>query len=249
MTGWLDPVARALDGRKAPLRSSCATMTPAAATRVCSSCWTCLRYSTATRSGGHPGCRRWRAGVGARRPPFGVADRHSSAQLQAHESRAAGTQVRVRRRTRATCATRRSRNRAAHAARSLRGRCRSDLHAAVEPMLGSVAAHYLRHRSSRTVARRVGRAFGSRLTECPIHVDWFAKQRQERMSQVEWSKIWRRKSTVAAGTLGVMLHHAVMDDAERLAWHDVLRLLARHPNVTGTLMRDAARDMHARRVS
>jgi hypothetical protein len=94
------------------------------------------------------------------------------------------------------------------------------------------------------------RAFGfDGLAECPIHVDWFAKRRQERMSQVEWSKYLAAQINRAAGTLGVMLHHAVMDDAERSAWRDVLRLLARHPSVTGTLMRDAARDMHARRIS
>jgi hypothetical protein len=114
-----------------------------------------------------------------------------------------------------------------------------------------VAAHCLRDIGLTTLSRdESARAFGfDGLAECPIHVDWFAKRRQERMSQVEWSKYLAAQINRAAGTLGVMLHHAVMDDAERLAWRDVLRLLARHANVTGTLMRDAARDMHARRVS
>ena len=76
------------------------------------------------------------------------------------------------------------------------------------------------------------------LVECPIAADWFAKHRGRRLSREEWGGAFARRLEQATLPLGVMLHHAVMDDGERAAWRAVLRVLASHPKVIGTAMRD-----------
>jgi len=69
------------------------------------------------------------------------------------------------------------------------------------------------------------------LNEIPIHVDWFARRRGERLSCAAVAE--RMAANITRGTtpLGVMLHHAVMDERERASAGELLDLLAHHPMV------------------
>jgi hypothetical protein len=77
------------------------------------------------------------------------------------------------------------------------------------------------------------------LVECPIRVDWFARRGGQRLSRAAWAEVFAGAIDGAAGPLGVMLHHAVMDTDELRAWSSVLRVLAGHSNARGMLMREA----------
>jgi len=62
----------------------------------------------------------------------------------------------------------------------------------------------------------------------PVDVDWFAKRRGAPLSQAQIGE--RLAAEIAGGgPVGVMFHHAVMDDADMAAAGDLLALLAGHP--------------------
>jgi predicted glycosyltransferase len=69
----------------------------------------------------------------------------------------------------------------------------------------------------------------SELRELPIAVDWFAQQKKVRLDRMEWGKLLASKLQSEA-SIGIMLHHAVMDAEEMQALAQVLSLLARHSN-------------------
>lgn len=71
-------------------------------------------------------------------------------------------------------------------------------------------------------ARRFGRPG---LAEVPVTVDWFGHRKGVRWDRDELAR--RLAAAVAAGgPVGVMLHHAVTDDAEREAVADLLAVVA-----------------------
>jgi hypothetical protein len=69
------------------------------------------------------------------------------------------------------------------------------------------------------------------LAECPVHVDWFAKARRERLPRLAWSVLAADRLAAATAPVGIMLHHAEMDDDEFEACAALLRTVAGHPNV------------------
>jgi peptidoglycan/xylan/chitin deacetylase (PgdA/CDA1 family) len=79
------------------------------------------------------------------------------------------------------------------------------------------------------------------LTECPTRVDWFAQVNGQQMTRAEWARALALEIAATAQPVGIKLCHAVMDDEDQLALQGLLRVLSRHPNVNGILMRDAVR--------
>jgi predicted glycosyltransferase len=87
------------------------------------------------------------------------------------------------------------------------------------------------------------------LQELSITVDWFAKRRDNkelRMSRAEFGE-HLSKAVRAAGEkpLGLMFHHAPMDDEEQAAASELLFLLATHGNAKCRSMEYVARRMQA----
>ena len=77
------------------------------------------------------------------------------------------------------------------------------------------------------------------LVELPIGIDWFAHRKGVRLSRPDFGQL------VAAairrpGPVGIMFHHAVMDEAERDATGALLALISQHPMAEPTLMRSLA---------
>ena len=75
--------------------------------------------------------------------------------------------------------------------------------------------------------------------ELPIAVDWFAQQKKVRLGRMEWGKLLATKLQSEA-SVGIMLHHAVMDAEEMQALAQLLSVLARHPNAKCRNMRALA---------
>jgi hypothetical protein len=69
------------------------------------------------------------------------------------------------------------------------------------------------------------------LAECPVHVDWFAKVRRQRLPRPAWASLAAGRLAAAAAPVGIMLHHAEMDDDEFEACEALLRTVAGHHNV------------------
>jgi predicted deacetylase len=67
------------------------------------------------------------------------------------------------------------------------------------------------------------------LAEVPISQDWFAHRKGVRLSREEWGQSLASK---LGGTcpVGIMFHHAMMDDEEMRAMGALLALLTAHPN-------------------
>lgn len=66
------------------------------------------------------------------------------------------------------------------------------------------------------------------LVECPTHIDWFAKRRGEPLTREAWVDAAARRLR-GEGPVGLLLHHAVMDEGEFARLHEVLGVIARHP--------------------
>jgi hypothetical protein len=64
------------------------------------------------------------------------------------------------------------------------------------------------------------------LIELPVTVDWLAHRRGTRLAPAEIGVVLAADAR-AAGSVGVMLHHAVMGESEREGVADLLELLAR----------------------
>jgi hypothetical protein len=75
------------------------------------------------------------------------------------------------------------------------------------------------------------------LTDCSVRVDWFARVKGKRLEWDEWAGHMAQEVQEATGPLGVMLHHAVMDDNELRAFGDLLKTLATSASVRGLPMR------------
>jgi peptidoglycan/xylan/chitin deacetylase (PgdA/CDA1 family) len=69
------------------------------------------------------------------------------------------------------------------------------------------------------------------LSEVPIHVDWFARRKGERLSRAAVAERMAADITRGAAPLGVMLHHTLMNERERASAGELLGLLAEHPMV------------------
>ena len=69
------------------------------------------------------------------------------------------------------------------------------------------------------------------LTEVPVHVDWFARHKGERLSRAAVAERMAADITGGAAPLGVMLHHTLMDAREHASAGALLGLLAEHPMV------------------
>lgn len=68
------------------------------------------------------------------------------------------------------------------------------------------------------------------ITELPITIDWFGKHVGVRMSRHDIGRALARRFGEGR-PVGIMLHHAWMDEDERIALGDLLSLLARHERV------------------
>jgi predicted glycosyltransferase len=67
----------------------------------------------------------------------------------------------------------------------------------------------------------------SGLLELPIAVDWFAHRKKVRLNRMEWGKLLAAQLGSEA-SIGIMLHHAVMDAEEMQALAQLLSVMARH---------------------
>lgn len=77
------------------------------------------------------------------------------------------------------------------------------------------------------------------LDELPVTVDWFARVKGVRLSPYGLSS--RLAAAAASGApVGVMFHHAIMDECERRRAGELLDLLARHENARCRLMEQLA---------
>ena len=76
------------------------------------------------------------------------------------------------------------------------------------------------------------------LQEWPISVDWFAKSKGRRLESAEWSAMAAQRLASSQRPVGVMFHHAQMDDSELAACGRFVSLLAGHPNVRVIAMRE-----------
>ncbi len=75
------------------------------------------------------------------------------------------------------------------------------------------------------------------LQELPVHVDWQRRSGGVDFSHAEIARVLAVQSR-AAGPVGVMLHHAVMTDADLRALTALLTLLGAHDSVDIVLMRE-----------
>jgi len=80
---------------------------------------------------------------------------------------------------------------------------------------------------------------GFGLRELPIGLDWFAQRKTVRLDRMEWGKLLAARLQSGA-SIGIMLHHAVMDAEEMQALAQLLSVLARHSNATCHTMRALA---------
>jgi hypothetical protein len=77
------------------------------------------------------------------------------------------------------------------------------------------------------------------LSELPIAIDWFAHRKKVRLDRMEWGRTLAAKLESEA-SLGIMLHHAIMDAEEMQALAQLLSLLARHPHAECRTMQSLA---------
>jgi predicted glycosyltransferase len=77
------------------------------------------------------------------------------------------------------------------------------------------------------------------LCELPITVDWFAHRKKVRLDRMEWGRTLAAKLESDA-SLGIMLHHAVMDAEEMQTLAQLLSLMARHAKAECCTMQSLA---------
>lgn len=75
------------------------------------------------------------------------------------------------------------------------------------------------------------------LSELPVSVDWFGHRKKMRLTPNEIGESLS-KAASSNGPVGVMLHHALVDDLERQRLGELLELLSSHSQVNCRLMRD-----------
>jgi len=75
------------------------------------------------------------------------------------------------------------------------------------------------------------------LSEIPVSVDWFGHRKGVRLTPDEIGESLSKAASSQA-PVGLMLHHALIDDEERQRIGELLELLSSHSRVHGRLMRD-----------
>ena len=79
------------------------------------------------------------------------------------------------------------------------------------------------------------------LVELPVHIDWFAKRKGARLSYQQLG-LQIADALVERRTVGIMLHHAVMDETELVRLAQLLALLSAHANAKYLPMKTLATD-------
>lgn len=72
------------------------------------------------------------------------------------------------------------------------------------------------------------------LVELPVSIDWFGHRKKVRLTPNEIGDLLSK----ARAPVGVMLHHALVDDEERKRIGELLKLLSSHSQANCRLMRD-----------
>ncbi len=85
------------------------------------------------------------------------------------------------------------------------------------------------------------------LAEVPVNVDWFAHRKGVRLSRMDLGKVLV-KVIRRSGRVGLMLHHAEMNEADREAANQLLSLLAGHDSVRSRHMLELVRQANSRLV-
>lgn len=75
------------------------------------------------------------------------------------------------------------------------------------------------------------------LMELPVSIDWFAKRKSVRLAPEEIGGSFS-VALSASSRVGVMLHHALMDEEERARLGELLQLVSTHSQARCVLMRD-----------
>ena len=84
------------------------------------------------------------------------------------------------------------------------------------------------------------RSFGMNgLLEQPIQIDWFGKAKGVRLTRDEWATRFAQAIAQTSEPLGLMLHHAPMQQQDFVEIQSMLRAVSRCSFVRGVLMRDA----------
>lgn len=78
------------------------------------------------------------------------------------------------------------------------------------------------------------------LAEVPIHLDWQAHRHGVRLTRPEWGAALAAALTTTE-PVGIMLHHALIDEEEQRFLRDLLAVLAGHSRVRSTAMIAVAR--------
>ena len=76
----------------------------------------------------------------------------------------------------------------------------------------------------------------AKLFELPIHIDWFARRKGIRLGR-EQTGLSIADAIDNTTSVGVMFHHAIMDDGERQSVSELLTLLSSHDRAHCRLMR------------
>jgi hypothetical protein len=104
----------------------------------------------------------------------------------------------------------------------------------------AVTAQCLRRLGVAVISRdsTAGRLDVDGVGECPITIDWLKKRSGVRLTKAQWAT--ECAAAIAAGrdAMGVMFHHAVMDEDDRGELDGLLALLARHRSVNPLPMRE-----------
>ncbi len=78
---------------------------------------------------------------------------------------------------------------------------------------------------------------GLAIRELPVTLDWLAKTNGRRWSRSTIGE-WLATSFATDSTVGIMLHHAAMDDDDRAALDDLLAVLRTRAHVRPVMMRE-----------
>lgn len=77
----------------------------------------------------------------------------------------------------------------------------------------------------------------SEMAELPVSIDWFAKRKSVRLTPEEIGSSFTAAAS-ACSRVGVMLHHALMNEEERARLGELLQLVSTHSQARCVLMRD-----------
>jgi hypothetical protein len=75
------------------------------------------------------------------------------------------------------------------------------------------------------------------MAELPVSLDWFAKRKSVRLTPGEIGVSFCAAAS-ACSRVGVMLHHALMNEEERARLGELLQLVSTHSQARCVLMRD-----------